>query len=478
MTARSGASQRFAAAIACWLAVFGFLASFGPGSRPVLLDPATWDYMSLEIARGLIPYRDIFLHKTPGAALLGAVAARTATALGADALTAVHLLELVLAATGAALMVALCGRRSVVRGLAAAAFLVAFDQWSTAALEGMRPKIPTVTFGLGCLLAARGGRPLLAGALGGAATLCWQPGLCFLIGALAEVRDRRLLVASALRTAAGSMIPTVAMLAWLGWHGAWGDFWSSAVGFNRNYIELHARSAGATLGRVLGQLRGWNPTEGLLVVPALAGLAMRDAARTRAWPGGLTVATAVYAAMSLLSFQAWPDMILFGPGLAALLAAGLTRLLAAVLPESRAAALTLALGLAAALTPDNPRLIPEVTRQQQAEAVRALDRELAAADRVVAIGVPEFLILSGRRNAWHWPYMWFGVDRFAASRYPDGFDGLLAELERVDPKMILFARRWHGPLRQRFDDWADERYRIRLQPLWPHDHMRVYRRIQ
>jgi hypothetical protein len=56
-----------------------FLFSFDPLSRPLGLDPATWDYMSVEVSRGLIPYRDIFLHKTPLAALLGSTGALAAS---------------------------------------------------------------------------------------------------------------------------------------------------------------------------------------------------------------------------------------------------------------------------------------------------------------------------------------------------------------------------------------------------------------
>ena len=70
-----------------------FYLRFDPFGRFVGLDAATWDWMAISLPNGLLPYRDIFLHKTPLAAVIGALGAATAGRLGLDplALSLIHI---------------------------------------------------------------------------------------------------------------------------------------------------------------------------------------------------------------------------------------------------------------------------------------------------------------------------------------------------------------------------------------------------
>jgi hypothetical protein len=200
----------------------------------------------------------------------------------------------------------------------------------------------------------------------------------------------------------------VLLLAWFAAAGAFTQFFAQAVGFNLHYIALQAKPPVRTIAKIAGETSRMNATELILLPFALAGIA-RTAPRP---PASLAVAGAIYFAMTFVSFQAWPDTILFGAPLAALLAAGIGGLLAAFVRERYAWGIALAIALAAACTPSAARLTPPLTFAEQRTAMRALAAGIADTDSVIAVSIPEFLIHTGRISRWPWPYLWFGVDRF------------------------------------------------------------------
>jgi hypothetical protein len=459
-----------------------YLLFFRPFERPVVLDPATWDYMSLALGDGVIPYRDIFLHKTPGALFCGAAGAAIARTLGVEPLYGVHAAFLLFGALGPALLFYGCRRagHTVVTASSAAAWLLAFDQWSLAAIEGARPKVATTAFGL-LALSAASTRPVLSGALGAMSSLCWQPGLVFLAAALLHrlrhvttaARRNAAVLRAVAPVATGATLPIAALLGFLAWQGALADFWRDTVIFNLHYVSINARSPIETVSRVWTLVTKWNALELLLLLPALLGASILD----RRFPDGLVVATLLYTALLFVSVQAWPDTILLGPGLAATLAIGLSALGRRYVGPLGAAGV-LATALVAMATPRSSRFFPPVTLAEQREAYRALAADLAPSDRVFVVSAPEFLIHTGRHNALPWPYMWFGVDRFAASSTSDGFDAVLRQLEETDPRLMIVCRRWGGPLRKSFEAWASLRYTREAVALYPHvaRPMAVYRR--
>lgn len=472
--------RRLRSDLACALALFlagaALFAFQKPWQRPVLLDAATWDYMAVETARGLVPYRDVFLHKTPGAALLGAVGARAGTALGIDPILAAHAVFLFLGALAPVLLYGICRHRcSRGASLAAGFALLAYHQWTIAALEGCRPKVATVAFGLGALLAAERRSPKLASLLAGTSVLFWQPGLAFLAGAWASLlaAGRPTLGAFA-GWAAWAAAPAAGLLAWLAVHDALGDFFDQAVWFNFAYIHNKARTPAETLLALAATLADWNAA---LLAAAPAAVAGWLAARP-VLPRSLGVSGAIYAAMTFVSYQSWPDSILLAPVAASVLGIGVVALLATRLREAVAAGLAIVLFFAVALPDWRPKFRPPLTLDAQRAKVQALAAPLREEDVVVGVSVPEFFLLSGRRNGWKWPYLWFGVDTFAASRHPKGFGGILADLERLDPEMILVARLWSGPERVMFEDWAATRFRRESARLYPHIRrpIQVYRR--
>ncbi len=484
-----GGTDKLAAA-ALFLGGLAFLFAFEPLARPAVLDPATWDLMSLGILEGRIPYRDVFLHKTPGGALLGAAGAAVfprLPTLGLSPFEGAHALFILLGAAGPVLLFAIC-RRSQPLGvaLAAALLMVAFDQWPTAALEGVRPKVATTVFGLAALVAAGGRRPFASGLAAGVSVMCWQPGLCFLAGAAWQLAGTGQRGRQLAWLAAGAALPAALILAWLWSVAALGDFVEQALVFNLFYIEWHARGPGETVAQLARLARSWNPVELRLAPLALLGLALEA---RRHGPGPLTVAGLLYLAMSFISLQAWPDTILFAPFVAAALAVGLARLAStassiarseATRARAKAVALLaiLLLSAAAAVTPKSNRMHTPVSFEEQAGFVSELAAGLNETDSVLVLGLPEFSIHTGRPSLWRWPYMWFGVDRFVADRTAGGFAGMLSGLERADPVLMLVARRWSGPLRRQFHEWATQRYRLEERFFYPHTKrpIRIYRR--
>ncbi len=471
----------FAIAAAIFAGAAIFFASFEPWQRPVLLDAATWDYMAVEASRGLVPYRDVFLHKTPGAALIGAVGAWTGRRLGVEPVLAAHAVFLLLGALAPVLLFAICRSAGLARAASAGAAiaLFAFDEWPVAALEGCRPKVPTTVLGLAAMLAAERGRGIAASVVGGASVLCWQPGLAFLAGAWAallragERRPRRFAL-----FALASLAPAALLLAWLAAHGALADFVEQAVLFNLHYIEEKARSPAGTLRALARSLGDWNAVELLLLPAAVAGLWLRRARAGRArLPVSIVVSGTVYAAMTFVSYQSWPDAILLGPIVATTIGVGLHALLDLRLDRRAAAVLSLVVLTIAAAPDDRPKYRPSLGFAEQRERFVALAAGLSADDAVLGVSVPEFFLHTSRRNGWKWPYLWFGVDDFAAAHHPGGFDGVLADLALDPPAMILVGRLWAGPERQLFERWAAARYDVTTVRLFPHlkRPLRVYR---
>lgn len=450
-----------------FVVAFLILCSFDPFNRIVGLDPATWDYMSISLLDGRLPYRDIFLHKTPLAAFLGGAGAACAELLGFTRLDGAHFVFVSLGAVAPTLLFALIARRAPWQAAAAAAmWMLAVDHWLIASIEGVRPKVATTAFGLAALLAADRRRPLVAGVFGGLATLTWQPGLAFLVGAQWSIlrNDDTRRTSATVRLAIGAAIPTIVLLAFLASVDALGEFFAQAVGFNVHYIKLHSRDPIATVVHLYELLVEWNATELLMLPACVAALSTRR----DLLPSSLTAASATYLAFMFVNFQAWPDMILLAPMFGAVLGVGLFALLACSGAREWVAALAIFAGLIAALVPASGRAYPPITYEEQAAFIATFAERLEPNDKVLAVSYPELLIHTGRHSVWPWPYMWFGVDRFAAQSTTGEFDGILDALDRDRPRLMVVARRWSGPRRRAFERWASQYYARREVRQYPH----------
>ena len=162
---------------------------------------------------------------------------------------------------------------------------------------------------------------------------------------------------------------------------------------------------------------------------------------------------------------------------AAVLGCGLWSLLSLRMPPRAAAVCTAAL-VACLLVPDaKPKFSPPIDFATQGKKFRQLAVGIPPDARVVGVSAPEFFLHTGRRNGWKWPYLWFGVDEFAAAHHEGGFAGILADLEANPPALMLVARLWTGPERAAFERWAATRYDVTTVRIFPHLRrpLRVYR---
>jgi len=453
-------------AVAIFAVALLTLLAFDPLNRIVGLDPATWDYMSVSLLDGRIPYRDIFLHKTPLAAFLGGAGAALADLLGFAPLDGAHFVFVALGALGPALLFALIVRRAPwVAAAAAAMWMLAVDQWLIASIEGVRPKVATTAFGLAALLAADRRKVATAGVFGALATLTWQPGVAFLAAAswsilrdtdAARVRDT-------LRLGFGAAIPTALLLAFLATVGALDDFFAQAVGFNLHYIDLHSRTPANTVAHLFKLLIQWNTVE-LLFMPACV---VALATSKRLLPTSLLAASVAYLGLMFVNFQAWPDMILLAPIIGAVVGCGLFAALTANNVEGNVALVAVLSGCIAAAVPTSGRAHPPITYDEQAAFIDQMVEGLGSDDSILTVSYPELLIHTGRHSVWSWPYMWFGVDRFAEQTV-GGFDAILGDLDRERPRLMVVARRWSGPRRRAFERWASEYYTRTETRQYPH----------
>jgi MFS family permease len=330
------------------------------------------------------------------------------------------------------------------------------------------------------MLAAERGRGVAASIFGGASVLCWQPGLAFLFGAWAALLGRRpeyRRISRIAGLALASLVPAALLLGWLHANGALSDFWEQAVLFNLHYIEDKARTPLGTLRALARSFGDWNDVELLLAPAAAAGLWSLRARGPLGLPRSVLVSGAIYGAMTFVSYQSWPDAILLGPLVATLLGAGLFGLFRWRLAPHAAAVAAATVMVLAAVPDTRPKFHPPIDFDTQRARFRALADGIAPDARVIGVSVPEFFLHTGRRNGWKWPYLWFGVDDFAARQYEGGFEGMLADLEKDAPELILIARLWAGPQRARFEEWAAARYDVRAMRLFPHTRrsLRVYR---
>src|SRR5262249_29997754 len=149
---------------------------------------------------------------------------------------AVRLFYVVLAGVLCALtyLVALAYLRSHLAAMIAFAIPLVSEQFAEMIVEGTRPKIPMIIFGMLTLLLIAKDKPFWAGVCSMLSCLCWQPGLAFTGVALlifsryfTSWRDSR-----ALKVLVGAAIPLAGVVLYFSAVGALGDLWTWTVHYN------------------------------------------------------------------------------------------------------------------------------------------------------------------------------------------------------------------------------------------------------
>lgn len=353
------------------MAVAGVLAVLAPTVfYPYGRDQSVFACAGSVIARGGMPYRDIWEIKPPGIYLAYALLARLAPDHGAGLMHAVRAADLAVAALLAVVLVLLVGELgrlfptavgseptpnpapasvlptelTLVLGPAAAAWYAALylngGFWCLAQTEAWA-NLPALAACLFCLRSVHGHHPartgFLAGVLAGLAAVtkftALLPVLPFFLLVLYRCRNFRWpWVAS---FAAGFFLPLAAAATWLAAGHAWEPYREIQRGFVAPYAQSLAGNPGRRLANLVGYtsgwlLRHWFPT-------LLAGVALA-ASRRNAASGRLLAAAGLLAGFAAV----WVQNKYFGyhwqsalPFLALLAAAGAALLLlaAGVRPE-------------------------------------------------------------------------------------------------------------------------------------------------
>jgi hypothetical protein len=218
-------------------------------------DSAGYDYMAQSIVRGEVPYRDAIDSKGPGSLYLSALVMLIGKAFGIQDIIAVRMFYVVLAGILCALtyLVALAYLRSQLAAMIAFSIPLLSEQFAEMIVEGTRPKIPMIIFGLLTLLLIAKEKPFWAGVCSMMSCLCWQPGLAFTGVAvlmfsryLTSWRDLR-----ALRVLLGAVIPLVVVVVYFSAVGALRDLWTWTVHYNYSvYLPEAKEPPSAALAQV------------------------------------------------------------------------------------------------------------------------------------------------------------------------------------------------------------------------------------
>jgi len=96
----------------------------------------------------------------------------------------------------------------------------------------------------------------------------------------------------------------------------------------------------------------------------------------------------------------------------------------------------------------------------QRRALAAFE-EQHAGQRIGTVGAPQVLVLLGLRNPTRYGFMMRGIANHVEARFPGGFDGWLASLDR-DLDVLLtteMAAREMGRFSERWTAWLERHYR-------------------
>jgi hypothetical protein len=415
-------------------------------------DLALYAYAGQQAADGVAPYVAVLNRAGPLAHLVPAVGVLAARAVGADELTGMRVLFMVLS-IACVWVLYLLGRdvyRSRLAGATSAVALLAFEGFVLYATGGPREKTTMVLLVTLALLATARSRWATAGAMTALATLTWQPALFLgaaaaLGGTLAIDRSRwfRDLVRFALGGIAVSVGCIVVFWVW----GALDELYEGFVGINSSYTDQPGIIESLRVDpTIITEGFGWTTWLvvvglGLLALVSLLWLVPAVRRRDLAEPSLMAVAAGGVGSVlwSLRAFNGWGDLMVFLP-VAALGFGGLVALTRRVLLPRRprlADGLVLALiagGISVSVVMSLTTRVDTLDQQRaDVEAVFALVPDDAT---VVSIGAPQPLVLTGRTDPFRHQMFLTGLTEYVDDTWPGGIEGFADDVEAAQPTFI------------------------------------------
>lgn len=449
----------------CALAFIGSLvlaASFSPAERGIYFDNQLYVYASERMASGVPPHQSLVDHKQALATMLEGWAMAVGRVVGVDDILAGRALSILTAAGTSALTAAVAARLwgSVAAGLLAGAVMLVFADFSFQAVIGFRPKVFASFFGIATLWAWSLRRAWLAGGLGAAAYLCWQPALLVVAGVVGSAAVVARTRATVWKVLGGLLLGLGCYEFWFLWKGALGEqmFQSYGMAADLSGYRYPSLAKGIDFFLSMGMMRQrgqqWLAGSFLLVVGlaglrALLGIWRREASDGvglwRPDRAALLGAALASVAFTFVDHQAYPDLFILQPMFAVVLGGGAAYLVDRFLPfpALRACALSILVFASIGLGVRQHSQFAGIGRglsfqRHAAKLVGVLEEEYGP---VWAIGCVHLLALERKEN-----FSRFGlfidpkVRTYAASIQNNGHEGLDPLKNGLRPGVIMTSR--------------------------------------
>src|SRR5215510_8783604 len=450
-------------------------------------DDAFYFYSGRRLVEGVPPFVSGFDNKLPGAPIIIAAFIWLGNRLGMDALYAARIAFL-----GASCLVVVGIYRlcllltGAIRIAMVAAFLTttfyAFGQFAGGGPTPYTLVALFVTWSLLSMVRQSFGRAALWGTVSG---IVWQPTLFYglfpaVLAWLGPAGSWRARVGAVVRVLIGFIVPLAALAAFFAYSGALDKLVEDAIVYNVKYLDRGTPMIKNPWWMVRAVILGFPEASGLIVLGLLA---LPAAGYARIREIGLeaflrrdpwrVVVLSVPApiAWSILDFQTSSDFFVFIPyavvGVAWLLwkLDDLTRdaVPRALWRASPACALVLIALYSASLY----RLRADGTLVYQQKISDEIQATYGADTTILTIQAPEFLVLAKRTT----PARLLalvpsgGLAEVIAAAYPNGFDGLIAEIEASRPRVVLVGYidgKGLGPI----ETWLEKSFELRERAPW------------
>lgn len=414
-------------------------------------DLALYSYAGQQFADGVAPYLAVMNRAGPLAHAVPGVGAFLADLVGADELTGMRVLCLVLSvvAVGATYVLGRTVFNSRLAGLATAAVLIGNQGFVLYATNGPREKTAMLLFWVLALLAMATRRWFVVGFFTALATLTWQPiFLCAIAGAVVAilVGERRGRIRALIWVAVGGLVPTALIVGAYAAIGKAHVFWDDFLLINAQYTKQKSLSSDP-LGTVDMMVEGYGPSvvlfaAGLVVLLVHGGwvLAHHRDRDDRGFvmlvaSGGALLAGLLF---SLKAVNGFPDIFflipLAGLGVGSLLMrvrrvhAGRARVATAVL-----CVVAVGLGLGYSILSRDNRL------DEQRADVAAVMNVLPAGSRILSLEAPQPLVLTGQTNPTRYQLFGNGLIDYLDDTWPGGREGYARDVLAKRPTVIAFG---------------------------------------
>lgn len=417
-------------------------------------DNGLYAYGAQQALAGVPPYESIFNITGPLAYLLPVPGAVFARVVGIEDLTGIRLFLLGLSALVVSTIYLLAHDlfRSRATAVAAAASFLTFYAFLHNATAGPREKTAMLLFLVLALLGTVRRRWFLAGMAGALATLVWQPAGLIPVAIVAAraigapPRDRWHDIGAIML---GGAVPVGVIVIYYALEGALRALLDGFLLVNLRYTATSSESFFEQFWQTVRVVRrgyymsAWIIATGLI---AMAGVILWRLRAAADWRGLLQdrflvilIAFPLCVAWTAYDFQGPPDLFFVLPfaalGIGALVYS-VERVMSASFGRAAAALVTtgaIVLASWSAVARRDHGLI------RQHRSIAQMLAQVPPDARMMSIGAPQAMVVSGRTNPNRYQILLRGLDEHLHATWPGGMEGFVNDLEDDPPEVIAFG---------------------------------------